>query len=220
MCRFLLAKTTSPVKPEALLRKFSNMAEKSRAPDGDWQGDGWGISCRQENKWFRQVYLAPIWQSKEVFSDFPKTDCFLIHARSASFVKDKGKDKFNQPYVDEKQSFVFNGLLNGVAFPRKVNGEIGAQKIWSLVQEYNSGNCKQALEKTIDDLNKYAKSVNALNLGVSNGDEIFAYCQFKDYSEYYTLRLHRSDYMTVICSEVLAGLDCHPLEPGKIYSFS
>ncbi|MBI3954995.1 hypothetical protein HY338_01010, partial [Candidatus Gottesmanbacteria bacterium] len=49
MCRFLLVRSKIKIKPEKLLQDFAGMCQKSRAPDGDWQGDGWGIASKISN---------------------------------------------------------------------------------------------------------------------------------------------------------------------------
>ena len=40
----------------------------------------------------------------------PETTRMLIHARSASFEKDKDNIDFNQPFLNSEYAFVFNGL--------------------------------------------------------------------------------------------------------------
>jgi predicted glutamine amidotransferase len=217
MCRFLLVKSTKPIRPKELLSKFSLMAEISKAPDGDWQGDGWGIAWKQENVWQRKAFLSPIWESKDKFCNLPLTNCFSVHARSASFKKDKGLVDYNQPYINDHYSFTFNGLLEGIAFPRPLAGSIGAQKIWSLFQQNCLINQKQALNLTIKELNQYSKKVKALNLGLSDGERLFAYCQFSDFSDYYTLKIHQTQAQSIVCSEALEGLDFSPLKLEKIH---
>src|SRR3989344_4992469 len=135
MCRFLLVKSKKLIKPQKLLLQFAQMAKKSRALDGDWQGDGWGVAYKNQ-KWEIHKSLNPIWQDENTFNKFPKTDLFLVHARSASFPKDRGVIEFNQPFIYKNYAFVFNGLLRGVRLPMKVSGRIGAEKIWFLLKKY------------------------------------------------------------------------------------
>ena len=56
MCRFLLAKSKLSINPEKILKSFAKMAKKSKAYDGDWQGDGWGFSWLKDDKW--QIYKS------------------------------------------------------------------------------------------------------------------------------------------------------------------
>lgn len=224
MCRFALINTSNPIKPQALLHKFADMAEVSRAPDGDIQGDGWGIAWRSDQGadqaagqarkqgWQRFTSIDPIWESRAEFARFPSTNLFLIHARSASFAKDKNQVGYNQPYTAADLAFVFNGLLRGMRFPRPLAGTIGAQKIWSLVQEVG-------LTEAIAQLNQYASEVQALNLGLSDGQKLYVYSQFSNNTDYYTLHFHQSSDLTLISSEPLAGLSFAPLEAKKVHVF-
>ena len=220
MCRFALVKTTVATPPQDFLNRFANMAQASRAPDGDIQGDGWGMSWREDDRWKRYTNISPIWESKGIFSRFPETNLFLVHARSASFTKDKDNVEYNQPYTSDNLAFVFNGLLKGMKFPRPLSGDIGAQKIWSLLQEFVSGNkTSSAIEMTIKELNKHAREVQALNIGVSDGRKLHVYCQFSNNTEYYTLHVHRSPEITIVSSEPIQGYVFDLLEPKKIHTF-
>lgn len=220
MCRFALVKTTIPEKPQEILNSFSEMAEVSRAPDDDIQGDGWGISWRQNNEWERYSSINPIWESRNEFTSPPETNLFLIHARSASFNKDKDNISYNQPYTDGKYAFVFNGLLKGMRYPRPLAGNIGAQKIWTLLQEFLGQNSTEvAIKKTVAELNKYAREVQALNLGLSDGERLYAYCQFAKNDDYYTLHANQSSEKIIVSSEPLRGGTFSPLEPKKLHVF-
>ena len=134
MCRFLLVKSKKSVKPHKFLASFALMAKKSKAYDGDWQGDGWGIVWMANKKWNIFKSLSPIWEDEHKFPDFPSTTIFAIHARSASFPQHKNNLEYNQPFINDSTVFVFNGLLKGVNLPYKVPGIIGAQKIWFLLK--------------------------------------------------------------------------------------
>jgi len=220
MCRFALVKTTVATQPQDFLNRFADMAQASRAPDGDIQGDGWGISWREDNSWKRHTEVSPIWESRNEFSQFPETHHFLVHARSASFTKDKDNVEYNQPYTSANLAFVFNGLLKGMKFPRPLAGDIGAQKIWSLSQELVCENeMGTAIKMVTKELNKYAREVQALNIGVSDGQKFYVYCQFSNNSEYYTLHAHKSPEITIVSSEPLQGYAFDPLEPEKVHAF-
>ena len=144
MCRFLLIRSQRGIKPEGLLSDFASMCQESRTPDGGWQGDGWGIAIKyqilnsKKQKWISKKYLEPIWKDQDLFDQFPETNICAVHARSAGFPKHKGILEYNQPYIQDELCFVFNGMIRGVTLPRQLEGEIGAQKIFSfLLQEIN-----------------------------------------------------------------------------------
>src|SRR3989338_7229032 len=180
MCRFLLAKSKKPIKPYEILKSFSKMAQKSKAFDGDWQGDGWGISWLVRNEWKLYKSLSPIWREEGKFADFPESNLFAIHARSASFPQHKNNLEFNQPFITDSIVFVFNGLLKGVKLPFSVPGKIGAEKIWHLVQYQLKENApKIALNNVKELLITYTREIQALNIGLIHNQEIY-------YINYYT----------------------------------
>src|SRR3989339_300826 len=204
MCRFLLAKSKQPISPKKILSSFAKMAENSKAFDGDWQGDGWGFSWLENNKWQFYKSIEPVWKEKEKFSKFPQSHIFSIHARSASFPQHKNNIKYNQPYTNESYSYVFNGLLKGVAL--SLPGDIGAQKIWQLFNNYlKKDNLTQALNKTADILKKNSQNIQALNIGVAGKNTISAYCHYTKHPDYYSLQYSDSSDVKIICSEVIDG---------------
>ncbi len=220
MCRFLLVKSTKPIQPATILKSFAEMAKNSRALDGDWQGDGWGICSRADNSWKTYTSLLPVWQDTPAFSDFPATNMFLVHARSASFAKDKGHLEYNQPYTANSYAFVFNGLLKGVKFSTPLSGQIGAQKIRSLfLQNTADAPLYTALEKTIYQLRQHTQTVQALNIGVSDGEQFSVYCQYAAYPDYYGLKISKKREMTIVCSEPLPGITFHNLPVEKVITF-
>lgn len=204
MCRFLLVKSKIPIKPSALLMQFSKMAKTSKALDGDWQSDGWGIAwIDSDNKWQLKKSLLPVWKDTRSFSKFPKTSVFVVHARSASFPNHKGVIEFNQPYITGSYAFVFNGLLKGVSLP-KVPGKIGAEKIWYLLErELRKNSVVEALKKTKALLLKNSKEIIALNIGLASNKKLYTLNYFTKYPKYYSLHHHQKNGLEIICSEPL-----------------
>lgn len=206
MCRFLLAKSKDLINPKSILKKFSKMAEKSKAYDGDWQGDGWGFSWLENKKWQEYKSIKPVWEEKEKFSKFPESNIFSVHARSSSFPQHKNNIEYNQPYINESYSYVFNGLLKGVAL--SLPGDIGAQKIWVLLNNYlKKYNLTQALNKTADILKKNSRNIQALNIGIAGKNTISAYCYFTAHPNYYSLQYSDDSAVKIICSEFIEGFD-------------
>src|SRR3990172_821723 len=119
MCRFLLVKSKEIVKPEKLLKEFALMCQKSHAPDGDWQGDGWGIAWQEKGTWKLNKSLLPVWEDQNKFASIPPTKLFVV----------------------------FNGMIRGVQIPRVLEGQIGAQKIFSFLrEEIKNNNVKNSLK--------------------------------------------------------------------------
>ena len=220
MCRFLLAKSKNKFDPKPLFEKFAGMSKESKSYDGDWQGDGCGASWLDKGKWQTKTSIKPIWKSTEIFSEIPETSQLIVHARSASFPKHKGVLEYNQPYVYKNYAFVFNGLLKGVSLPYQLEGTIGAQKIWSLLKKFLVAfSPNESLLRTVDILNKHTREIQALNIGLSDGDEIYIYTQFGKHPDYYQLRSHQKDDLIIVCSESLEGMEFRPIETKRVLMY-
>lgn len=207
MCRFLLVTSKKPIKPKSLLIKFAKMAKKSKALDGDWQGDGWGIAWIDEkNKWKVKKSLEPVWQDSAVFDSFPKMSTFAVHARSASFPEHRGILEYNQPYTFGDYAFVFNGLLKGVKLPN-IPGRIGAEKIWYLLKkELKNNKPDQALDNIKKLLVSNTKNIIALNIGLVKDKNIYSLNYFTKHPEYYSFHKWNDDSINALCSENIKDL--------------
>lgn len=219
MCRFLLAKSNKPFQPKQLLTEFSTMAEKSKAFDGDWQGDGWGFSwLDKNNKWQLYRSLKPIWKDVQSFNRLGMTKMLAIHARSATFPQHKNVLEYNQPYIMGRNLFVFNGYLKGVSLI--IPGRIGAEKIWNLLQDsLKEKKPVEAIEKVKNILKKNTKTIKALNIGFSDGKNIYALSYYTKHPEYYRLRYMRSRELSLISSEPIGKYDFSKTTSGSILSF-
>lgn len=207
MCRFLLTTSKKPIKPKTLLTKFAKMAKRSKALDGDWQGDGWGIAwIDKENKWQVRRSLLPVWEETSSFDSFPKTYTFAVHARSASFPQHKGVLEFNQPYIFGDYAFVFNGLLKGVKLAN-IPGKIGAEKIWYLLKNELRKNDPQAAMNNIKELLvSNTKNIIALNMGLIKNKNIYSLNYFTKNPEYYSLWEWIDETTRTLCSENIKEL--------------
>lgn len=218
MCRFLMFKSKKPQKIEDLLEKFALACRKSKTPDGDWQGDGWGISyLSRENGWVVKKSINPIWEEKDVFKSIPESRFFLVHARSSSFENQRKLIEYNQPFISERYSFVFNGFIRGVSLPFKIKGEIGSQKIWNLLLELLKKETPQnslLLLKNI--ILKNSKTVHALNIGLCDGSNIYALCYFESNPDYYSLFSSKDSSNLIISSEKIYGYEFRKLSSGEL----
>lgn len=221
MCRFLLYKSNRLTKPEKILRLFANMAKNSQALDGDWQGDGWGISwLDNKNCWQTTKSQNPIWNDMNKFSSIPVNKLFVIHARSASFPQHKDNVNYNQPYVNNNYVFVFNGLLKGVRIKSDKNSEIGAQKIWSLLQNILKTHPPLvALNKLKQILLNNSEKIQALNIGLSDKKNLYSLCYFSSNPDYYQLHYFSKNNTNIICSESLKDYSFNDLQSSEIILF-
>lgn len=222
MCRFLLFKSSTVQNLRTLIQDFAEMSERSRAPDGDWQGDGWGMAwLNSEKKWETHKSLKPIWQDFDSFEKLPPTSHLALHARSASFPGHKGIIAYNQPFSNKDYVFVFNGIIKGVKFNRPIPGKIGAQKIWTLLQEKldKSNDLQNILKDLSQDISKHSQEVDALNVGLLSGTEAVAVCNFKPNNiipDYHKLFSFRDENSSIICSEPLSGYKFEAFKSGEV----
>jgi predicted glutamine amidotransferase len=136
-----------------------------------------------------------------------KGQVLTAHVRSASFPGQKGVVEYNQPFVADSHAFVFNGLLNNVSAPFPVEGRIGSQKIWSLLQRFlNCSRPAAGMSALVCLLEFWAGEIQALNMGLFEDRRLFVYCRQTDDGQYYRLRVHRTPSLTMVCSEALDGL--------------
>jgi len=206
MCRFLLVKSERKFKPALLLKKFALMCQKSRTLEGFRHGDGWGLSLQNSARGCYKS-LRPIWQDQAHFSSFPQTSILVVHARSASFLNQRGIIEYNQPYISEKFSFVFNGMLKGVTMSEDIKGKIGAQKIWHLLQQKLNQQIspEQALKDLYSFIKSETKEIKAFNIGLATNAKILALNGQNISSKHFGLYFHSEKNLKIISSEPLAG---------------
>jgi hypothetical protein len=88
-----------------------------------------------------------------------------------------------------------------------VEGRIGSQKIWSLLQQsINGGGPAAGISALVRQLESGAREIQALNLGLFQGRRLFVYCRQAGVGPYYQLKIHRTPALILVCSEALAGL--------------
>src|SRR5512139_2318642 len=212
MCRFLMIQSVVPLSPERFLEPFAELSERSPAPDGDPQADGWGISwIDAANRWNVRKFPDPIWESAAHFGEFFESRCFCLHARSASSPEFKNAVEFNQPFIDNRCAFVFNGFVEGISLPYPVPGRIGSQKIWELLRFRlaNTGGI-ESLRDVRDLLNRRSRRVQALNIGLSDGEYLYGLCKYADHEDYYRMRVYITPELRMVCSGPLKGFDFLP----------
>jgi predicted glutamine amidotransferase len=223
MCRLLMVRSDTPIDPRPLLESFAELARTTPAPDGDWQGDGWGAAWREDGAWRAFTSERPIWEDGPARSRLPASNIFCAHARSASFVHQKNRPDLNQPYVDGRWAYVFNGFLEGVASPVPLPGEIGAQKIWSrLKTELESPGRTdpiRALDALADFLGRHTRAIRGLNVGLSDGRRLYALTRYDADEKYYRLQGFRSPELSIVCSGPLPSFDFAPLPPNQAVVF-
>lgn len=225
MCRFLLVKSKEKIALEELLNQFSEMCEKSRAPDGDWQGDGWGIALRlrsgqakiNDKKWEVRKSLNPIWEAKNTFNQFPKTNMFVVHARSAGFPQHRGNIEYNQPYIANDLCFVFNGMIKGVKLAKPLTGKIGAQKIFSLILHEKKIKSIEKLLKSVDKLLlENSQKIIGMNIGIVRDDKFYVLCEYESNPTYFGVRYYQDNSLSLVCSEPIGDYGWKMMGKGEV----
>lgn len=220
MCRFLLVKSQEVIKPEKLLKDFALMCQKSHAPDGDWQGDGWGIAWQENGTWKLKKSLLPIWEEQNSFLLIPNTNLFVVHARSAGFPQHKNNLDFNQPYISDNKCFVFNGMIRGVQIPRVLEGQIGAQKIFSyLREELKNSTTKESLQNLDETMLNNSKLVEGMNVGLVIDRTFYILCEYSHHPSYFRLNFFHNNDLTLVCSEMIADYQWKSMTKGEIRVF-
>lgn len=216
MCRFLMVKSKFAFQPGKLPVAFSEMCRKSRSLEGDWQGDGWGLSYLSDSgNWVVKKSIKPVWEEEAKLKSLPAGRFFLFHARSSSFPEQRNCLDYNQPFCSEPYSFVFNGFIKGICLPFPVRGEIGSQKIWNMLQSYlRSEPPEKALGRLKETVIKHSRGVQAMNVGLADKQNIYALCYYSSHPEYYALWSFESPSLKLISSEPLPPYDFKPLPSG------
>lgn len=208
MCRFLVVNTKEVLAPAAMLTDFAAACQNSP----HWQGDGWGIAWQENGQWQSRKFLQPIWENRESFGSLPPSKLFLIHARGASFPKDKNNLDFNQPFLKDEQVFVFNGFLNGVELPEPIVGAVGSEKIFNLV-------LREGLIKAATLLIENSKFIEALNIGLATKKEISVFSHFTTIGDYHQLYNYEDLDRRLICSVPFGDWDWQKIDVDKVLNF-
>jgi hypothetical protein len=161
--------------------------------------------------------LRPIWEDRRTFEALPESRAFAVHARSASFPDQVSVLDHIQPFVLNGFAFVFNGLLKGVSFPFPIEGSIGSQKIWALLKaRLGSGRAEEALASAVGEIEAHARAVQAMNIGLFDGDRIVVYAHETSEPSYYRLHAAETDRWAAVCSEPLDWIPFRPLAAGAV----
>ena len=195
MCRLLAIRDEAPFAVADMLRPFAEMARQST----EFQGDGWGCARWQEGGWVRHRSTRPIWEDD--LTGFGETRVLITHARSA-FRNENIALENNMPFLSGEHGFVFNGELHGVRL--KQQGRIGAAKLFSFLLRFG-GDGAAGLARGVGAVTRMTRYVRAMNFVLARGERFFAYSQFSENPDYFTLHVVRSLERVVICSQPLAG---------------
>jgi predicted glutamine amidotransferase len=222
MCRFLLVQSDKPIQQSPILKEFVVMSERSRTVDGDRQEDGWGVAWKDNvGMWQSRTSLKPIWDQTHWIDEVPDTTTLAVHARSASFPQHKGVLEYNQPYLNNNDCFVFNGSLRGVRLPFNVQGSIGAQKIFALIEgELESCGPEKAMMNVYRLLTTNTQEIIGMNIGLMVNDVLYAVSEYTRNPEYFKLHFTKDADRVMVCSEPIGDYEWKTMEKGRVMTFS
>lgn len=200
------------IKINDYLKEFADICEKSLTPDNDRQKDGWGIFTLEQ--YYKSI--KPIWTEKFLFDKFLSSKLLVVHSRSAH--SNENDIELNQPYVDQGLVFIFNGLLKNVKI--KIDGKIGAQKLFNLIkkiyQENNNDYWKKFFKYVIDNT-EFIVGMNIILLDL-NLKKLNLISVFNKHPDYFTLRLYQDENLIIVCSQPLSKFNFQKLPSETILS--
>jgi glutamine amidotransferase len=104
----------------------------------------------------------------------------------------------NMPFVAGDEAFVFNGELHGVTL--KMEGRIGAEKIFNLIRGFDHGDLEEATCRAQRVLRKRSRNIRAMNWAVARGRTVALGSYFTAEEEYFSLHKHADSAGTAVCS--------------------
>lgn len=218
MCRFLLITSKQPINVQTVLAQFADMAEKSRAPDGDRQADGWGAAWYTDG-WQVKKSIRPMWEDREKFQEIPETTFLALHARSASFPAHKDTIEYNQPFTQGTTCFVFNGSIQGIKMAQPVPGTIGAQKLFYLLQKNLKHLSPEDSLRQLDTLIQQSSvRIEGMNIGIIHNGNMYALCEYADNEQYFGLRYFQNEDAAFLCSEPFGSYPWKTMKKGEVIS--
>lgn len=178
------------------LEQFAHLAQASPA----YQGHGWGIAYRLEGgRWAYYKHIAPIWEDD--LRQFPPADMALVHVRSA-FGDEGIIVENNMPFYDDQAIFVFNGHLQGVRL--HVEGRIGAEKIFHVIQRVYRGDVGTALQQGVALIKQRTRYIRAMNIIMTDRRQFYVSTAYAENPTYFQMVVKEGP-MLVMCSEPLPG---------------
>jgi predicted glutamine amidotransferase len=214
MCRFLAIKNTGSNYLQKDLEDFVSMCRESRTIEGDLQGDGWGVAWKNSRgEWQTYHSLNPIWDELDhllQISGYAKE--LVVHARSASFDDYKDDISVNQPYLskDKNRVFAFNGVVYKVKLKRRLEGKIGAQKIFSLVnqeveREYSLEKEVNPLSSSFNLIKDNSESIKGFNCVLLNNNNLSVVSDYSVEGEYFKLYKTDLNGKIIVCSQQIGN---------------
>ncbi len=252
MCRIFACISADNCSPhDFLVSDRCSLLNQSTARPDKLQKDGWGIVWYgPELEIFKSP--NPVFEEKELFMSKSGDEhrITIAHIRKASNPmglppEELGSYENTQPFVFENWSFAHNGQINHPdrvkaslgKWGEKVRGMNDSEIYFWLLMKYikEKGDVKEAIKAVIAHLYDVWKEIpedersgapfSALNMVLSDGGRIYAFCKYDGKGKnslcykdrpYYQMQYLRKKGMFAIASERTSMDDWKPIGDGKL----
>ncbi|MCX7940393.1 MAG: class II glutamine amidotransferase [Endomicrobia bacterium] len=212
-----------------IVENFFHLAKNGKIPPNNPRGhlDGWGIGWYEGTK--ARLYKSgnSVIKENAKFFDLVKqineTKILIIHFRKSAW-KNTNIKKHSHPFKNDKLLFAHNGTIyNYDKISKYLNIDTKQRPLDSelyfllLLYHYKkSKDLMNAYNETINFISKNCK-YSSLTCLFSNGENLFAFRDYKKLSKYYTLFLANEQNSFFISSEPLGlNLGWYLLKPGHL----
>ncbi len=191
MCRLLCVRAHEPFQIRDHLAEFALTAKNS----SEDQSHGWGCAWLSNSRWVTYRNINPVWEDKLAFD--AQTTCLIAHARSA--YRNEGIVLYNNmPFANRNRLFIFNGELNGVRI--RIDGRIGAEKIFNFINRYDQGDLQQAAKFAVATLSAKTRYIRAMNFMIAEPQRTLLYTEFNENPDYFQMHEKVSERTTMVSS--------------------
>ncbi len=252
MCRILASISKKPISLEPfLISHRCSLLSQSTANKEKLQKDGWGIAWF-DGSWHLEKSQNPVFEEKEALRTMAseKYSLFIAHIRKASNpmnlpVEELRAYENTQPFSYRNFVFAHNGQIN---HPDRVKESMGewadmvkgindSEVYFWLLMKYihEKGDVVDAIKAVLEHLNHVWKEIpenerskapySALNMVLSDGERLYAYCKYDGRGKeslcfrdrpYYQMQYLERDGGLIIASERTSDDEWKPLEDGKL----
>lgn len=184
MSRFIFINKKQRFDIEENLKAFAALSEDNPTPEGNWQGDGWGISWVDPYlKWRDYRTFISIWKNTEFMHIFMPSNTFLLHVRTLEVAEEYISEEHNLPYSTDELTFVFDGELTSTEAIKE--SQLPADRIWEKIKSLNRENLESEFRQLCESIDLEKENLKAANLVLSDKNNLYVYNKYNPEFEYY-----------------------------------
>ncbi|MBP9758755.1 hypothetical protein KBD45_03600 [Candidatus Dojkabacteria bacterium] len=203
MSRILVINKKERFDVEENFKIFAEVSENNPTPDGNWQGDGWGISYIDPLlKWRGFKTFVSIWKNIGFAHIFMPSNIFMLHVRTLIVEEEYVSEENNLPYFNDELSLVYDGDQLESKIDKSVKPLI--DRIWEQIQIVDKSNLESEFKTICEQINLEAEGYKAFNLVLSDKQNMYVYCKYNPEAEsYYQIHYFTNELKTIISSQPL-----------------